>query len=167
MPSLDADGGEQFARDVLDRFANPSIEHALIGITLQGTMKMRVRVVPSIVAHVKKTGRVPQALAFGFAAWLRFMKGDLHEDRRRAGLPVAEDSQRDAVQAHWSRASTGSNDASGSVVRAVLRDAALWGTDLAAVPGLEEAVRAHLARIERDGVLPALDTVLAADAARA
>ena len=164
VPSLDAEGGAEFARDVLDRFANPSIEHALIGITLQGTMKMRVRVVPSIVAYAQKTGRVPQALAFGFAAWLLFMRGDLLEERRRAQLPVPEDSQRDAVQAHWRAASSGAAGAPAQLVESVLRDRALWELDLSTIPGFAQAVTEHLARIEESGVLAALDALLASHA---
>ena len=164
VPSLDAEGGEEFARDVLDRFANPSIEHALIGITLQGTMKMRVRVVPSVQAYARKTGRVPAALAFGFAAWLRFMKGDVLEERRRAQLPVPDDSQREAVQAHWKLASSSDAQSLPRVVHAVCTDRSLWETDLSTVAGFEEAVAGQLARIERDGVLPALESLLAADA---
>ncbi|HEX6063207.1 MAG TPA: tagaturonate reductase, partial [Longimicrobiales bacterium] len=47
VPSVDAKGAAIFAHHVLERFANPFIRHELIDITLQQTMKMRVRVVPS------------------------------------------------------------------------------------------------------------------------
>src|SRR6266567_2499385 len=70
VPSLSVPGGEEFAAAVLERFANPFIRHALIDITLQGTMKMRVRVVPSILGFYERTGQVPTGLAFGFAAYL-------------------------------------------------------------------------------------------------
>ena len=159
VPSLDAEGGVAFAHAVLDRFANPSIDHALLGITLQATMKMRVRVVPSILAFARKTGRVPQAIALGFAAWLRFMRGDVDGERRRAQLPVPDDSQRDAVQAHWRAASTRDDAALARLAHAVCADRALWATDLSAVAGFADAVAAHLARIERSGIAAALDAL--------
>jgi tagaturonate reductase len=59
VPSLDAPDAEEFAREVLERFANPYIRHSLIDITLYGTTKMRVRVVPSIVDHYRR--RLPSA----------------------------------------------------------------------------------------------------------
>ena len=85
VPSVDVPDAEAFAQDVIDRFANPYIKHALADITLYGTTKMRVRVVPSIVEYHARTGRVPQSLAFGFAAYLAFMRGDLHVTQ---GMPA-------------------------------------------------------------------------------
>jgi len=37
VPSVEAPDVESFAREVLDRFANPFVRHALIDITLHGT----------------------------------------------------------------------------------------------------------------------------------
>src|SRR5687768_17156226 len=55
-PGLDVPDAIAFAHEVLDRFGNPHIRHALLDITLQGTTKMRVRVIPSIVRHAERTG---------------------------------------------------------------------------------------------------------------
>src|SRR5262249_53208575 len=85
LPTLNAPHAEAFARQVLERFANPYVHHSLIDITLQATTKMRVRVVPSIRAYVEQFGRAPAALAFGFAAYLLYMRGDLQGERRAAG----------------------------------------------------------------------------------
>ena len=79
VPSVDVPGAEGFARDVLARFANPYLQHQLWDITLQGTTKFRVRVVPSILDYVRATGTVPRALALGFAGFLAFQR------RRAAG----------------------------------------------------------------------------------
>ena len=84
VPSLDAPNADAFASEVMERFANPYIRHALIDITLYGTTKMRVRVVPSIVEYAARTGRTPTSLAFGFAAYLAFMRGEIHRAARRS-----------------------------------------------------------------------------------
>ena len=84
--------GEEFAAEVMDRFANPYIRHALIDITLYATTKMKVRVVPSIVAFHARMGRAPSSLAFGFASYIAFMRGEFHDERRAIGLPVPDDS---------------------------------------------------------------------------
>ena len=60
-PTLDVEGAAEFAEAVLDRFRNPHIRHALIDITLQATMKMRVRVVPSIELRDRIAARWPPA----------------------------------------------------------------------------------------------------------
>ncbi|HEX2209861.1 MAG TPA: tagaturonate reductase [Longimicrobium sp.] len=150
VPTLDAPGSEGYAHAVMDRFANPCVRHALHDISLQQTMKVRVRVVPTIVRYAERHGRAPECLAFGFAAYLRFV---------REGRGLADD-QADRVRAHG--AAAGNVD---DTVRAVCGDAQLWGTDLNAVRGFADAVAAHLGRMERDGVPAALQAHLHAAAA--
>jgi tagaturonate reductase len=151
VPTLDAPGSEAYALAVLDRFANPYVRHALNDISLQQTMKVRVRVVPTVTRYVERTGRAPECLAFGFAAYLRFV---------REGRGLADD-QADRIRAHWAAAG---HDAD-AAAHAVCGDTELWGTDLNAVPGFADAVAAHLARMERDGVAAALEAHLHATAA--
>lgn len=158
VPFLDAPGAEAFAREVLDRFANPFIRHALIDISLQQTMKMRVRVVPSILRYAGRNGRAPASLAFGFAAYLLLMRGELQERRRAAGLPVPADDQGARVRAYW----TVHPDSIHRLVREVCSDETLWGADLAGVPGFAEAVALHLARMDQEGGPAALEAHLEA-----
>ena len=162
VPTVDAPGAEAFAHDVLDRFANPYIRHALFDITLQGTMKFRVRVVPSILRHAELFGRVPQALAFGFAAYLMFMRGDAQDARRRAGLSVPADDQGGRVRALWNALENDSDPALAGLVETVSADAALWGADLNRIAGFTDAVTDHLVRIHHGGPAAALDVLLAA-----
>ena len=157
VPTLDAEGSHAFAEAVLDRFRNPFIRHALIDITLQATMKMRVRVVPSVVGYAERIGRAPQSLAFGFAAFLLYMRGE-HQARRRAlGLPVPADDGAARLARHW----TDSGNDEARLVRAVCADVTLWATDLSAVPGFVDAVTDHLRRASAMGVAAALDHHLA------
>ncbi|GLC23745.1 tagaturonate reductase [Roseisolibacter agri] len=155
-PTLQDPAAEAFALAVLDRFANPYIRHALFDITLQATMKMRVRVVPTIERSVARTGRAPALLSLGLAAFLLFARGDLQERRRIAGLAVPADEQRDRLCTLWA------THAPDAVAGAALSDATLWGTDLTQVPGLLDAVRDALARLLSDGVERTLEAHLAA-----
>ena len=160
VPHVDAEGAAEFAEAVLERFANPFVRHALIDITLQATMKTRVRVVPSIVAYAAREGRVPPSLAFGFAAFLAWGRGDVQRTRREAGRSVPADDGAARLSALWAA----HEDAPG-LVRAALADRELWGADLAAIPGFSETVAEHLGRIRADGMRAALDHHLAARAA--
>ncbi|HEV2736893.1 MAG TPA: tagaturonate reductase, partial [Longimicrobiaceae bacterium] len=134
-PFVDAPGAGEFAREVLDRFANPYVHHALWDITLQATMKMRVRVVPSILQYAARTGQAPESLAFGFAAYLLFMRGDLQAGRREAGLPIPPDDGGERIRGLWAALSDESPAALRGLARAACADADTWGADLAAVPG--------------------------------
>jgi tagaturonate reductase len=151
VPTLDAPGSEGYARAVLDRFANPYVKHALNDISLQQSMKMRVRVVPTIVRYAERMVRVPEALAFGFAAYLR-MVGE--------GLGLADD-QAERVRGHWARFGA---EAEPDVVHSVCADVELWGTDLSRVPGFTAAVAGALVRMRRHGVAAALEAHMSASA---
>lgn len=157
VPTLEADDSAEFAAAVLDRFQNPFIRHALVDITLQATMKMRVRVVPSIVAYATRNGRPPCSLAFGFAAFLLYMRGELQDARRARGLNVPSDDGAARLKDHW--AAAGADDA--RLARAACADADLWATDLSALPGFADAVAEHLRRARGAGVAAALDHHLA------
>lgn len=161
VPSLDTAGADEFAREVLDRFANPYINHALFDITLQGTTKMRVRVIPSIVDFIAKTGRTPDALAFGFAAWLQFMRGELQAARRSAGLPVPPDDQSARVLSHWASVDGDTDAGATRLVHAVCADTQLWGQDLTKAEAFSGAVTTHLQRLRTHGLAGALGTLLA------
>jgi len=158
VPSVDVPGAEQFAREVIDRFANPFLQHQLWDITLQGTTKFKVRVVPSIVDFARRTSTAPRALALGFAGFLAFQDGSLHAARRAAGDPVPADATGDAVRTYWS----GIEDTAESLtnlVRAVAGDTALWGTDLSAVPGFVELVAEQLYTIRTRGPVAAIEAL--------
>ncbi|MEO8560932.1 MAG: tagaturonate reductase [bacterium] len=158
VPSVDVPGAEAFAREVMDRFANPFLHHLLWDITLQGTTKFKVRVVPSILDYTRRTGEVPRALALGLAGFLAFQDGQLHTARRLAGLPVPADAVGDSIQARWNGV-TDSPAAIAAFVRDVCSDVELWGADLSAVPGLVELVSDDLVAIRERGPIAAIEAL--------
>ena len=164
VTALDAPNAGTFAREVLERFANPYLEHSLFDITLHGTAKMRVRVIPSITDFADKEHRVPELIAFGYAAFLLFLRGDLQALRRSQGLAVPADEQGARVRDMWARAS--GSDAAQTVARDACSDESLWGTSLTAITGFEDAVAAHLEKMERIGVRAALSQLLFRGASR-
>ena len=158
VPSVDVPGAEGFARDVLARFANPYLQHQLWDITLQGTTKFRVRVVPSILDYVHVTGTVPRALALGFAGFLAFQDGTLQADRRREGSSVPADALGESIQARWGDVGDDAREIA-ALVRAVCADAELWGTDLTTVPGFVELVTEHLMMMRDRGAVAAIEAL--------
>ncbi len=160
-PMVEAEGAMAFAEAVLDRFRNPFIKHALVDITLQATMKMKVRVVPIVHKFIERTGTVPQSLAFGFAAYLSFMQGRFQASRRERGLPVPADDQADTLVAYWGDAAEDASASVGEVVWAICHDTNLWGVDLTMLPGFCEAVADHLWRMRSTGMGAALEHHLA------
>ncbi len=149
-PTLDLPEAElnQFANDVLDRFRNPYLEHALMSISLNSTSKFKTRVLPSILEFIKRKNELPQGLLFSLASLIAFYKGD------RNGEEIAlkdDQSALDFFKAQWA-----TGDVS-TVVKATLANTDFWGTDLTTLEGVEAAVVAHLEGIIANGMKASLD----------
>jgi tagaturonate reductase len=155
VASLDVQGAGGFARQVVERFSNPYLAHSLFDITLQGTTKMRVRVVPSIVEFFEREHRAPELIAFGFAAYILFLRGDLQELRRSKGLAVPVDDQAVAVRDAWD-----SVENAAEVAHNVCGNFLLWGIDLNDIPGFTDAVARDITDMTRDGIHAALEHLL-------
>ncbi len=155
VPSVRAAGAMEFAAEVLERFANPCLRHRLRDITLQGGMKMRVRVVPSIVEHTERVGRPPELLALGFAAYLLFVRGD----SSAAPDGTKPDQAAERIRDVWRSLSAAGDATPHSFVRSICRDASMWGIDLDTLPGFTDLVMRHLAMLERDGAVGTLKAI--------
>lgn len=160
VPGLDLEGdmAKTFAADVLERFGNPFIRHELLDITFQQTMKLRVRVVPSLAAWYDRFDRVPESMAFGIAAFLVFQHPDhLPNDAR---LPV--DDAREWWTDSWSGVDVDDEDDLHRFVHQVLSDADRWGRSLASLPGLADSVSAYVSDILHRGARETLQAQLEA-----
>lgn len=60
--------------ELLERFANPRIEHRLAQIAHDGSQKLAVRILPT-VRSVRAEGLVPEAAACTLAAWIVCLRG--------------------------------------------------------------------------------------------
>lgn len=140
-----------FARKVLDRFKNPSIKHLWLSITLQYSMKLKMRVLPVLFQYYKNFNKVPHNIALGFAAWILFMKsvkkeGDKYMGDRNGSLYAISDDQAAYFYDQWQR------HGEANIVVAVLKDQSLWGADLTTLPGFAEEVDVKLKAMIARGV---------------
>lgn len=87
IPTLDLDTNELqgFAKDVLERFNNPFIDHKWFDISLNSTSKFQARVLPSLKQYVAKTGHLPKRLTFSLAALIAFYQGTEIRNNRLVG----------------------------------------------------------------------------------
>lgn len=150
-----AEAAAQFSRQVLDRFRNPHIRHQWISITLSFSAKLKLRIIPVLLRYYEAFNQVPELMALGFAAYLRFMRGQEVDKGKYYGqlqgnrYPINDDQ---AAYFHqlWQQLPAE------ELVPAVLANKELWGTDLSSLPGFAQAVSKHLTVIEQDGVLTAI-----------
>lgn len=157
LPALPREGAAVFAESVLERLANPFIRHELLSIALNSVSKYRVRVLPSLLEARALRGTPPPILAFSLAALLAFYRGTEIRDgalqgHREAGpYPVRDDPEVLAAFAEAWKAFRAHGDP-GTLCRALLGRADLWGEELPAAADLIAAVAADLARILERGV---------------
>lgn len=159
VPSLDVEraSATAFAHEVLERWRNPFLQHQLIDITLHSTSKMRARNVPTILRYYQKLKKTPSLIAFGFAAYLLFMRGVEKKDGKFFGRRGEEpypinDEQAGYFFDLWSRVNVSDSTSIESFVKTVCSNEGLWGTSLAALDGFVKAVSADLYALLQHGI---------------
>jgi tagaturonate reductase len=136
IPTLKGDQVDlrNFANDVLQRFANPFVEHQLASIALNSVAKFRVRLLPTVLEYHKATGDFPKHLIHSLAALIVFYRGHW----KGQIIPVNDDrSVTDFFKDVWE------GEEKQIAVR-VLGNTALWGTNLTEIPGMVNAVASEL-----------------------
>jgi len=144
-PTLDLPEEEikQFSNDVLDRFRNPYLEHALMSISLNSISKYKTRVLPSVIEYINRKNALPKRLLFSLAALIAFYKGE----RNKESIILNDNKEvLDFFKQQWS-----TNNYS-SIVRNVLSNKGFWGEDLSRIEGMQEFVSSNLENIMVNGM---------------
>jgi tagaturonate reductase len=147
---------EDFGRKVLDRFRNPNLEHHWLSITLQYSSKMKMRNLPTLLHYYRTHNRVPEYVAFGFAAYLQFMKVAKQEGSQYFGelngtFYLIKDDQAATLQQHWQQ-----HPEAADLVTSVLQDQRLWEQDLTQLAGFAQTVTGYLRQLQEKGAAQAL-----------
>jgi tagaturonate reductase len=134
-----------FGQSVLERYRNPYIGFEWLSICVEDTSKLRVRAVPVVLQHYEKYGFVSARLALSFAAYMLFMHTETDGEGHYKGVSRGREYgviDEHAVDMHrkWSRYS------GRMLVREVLQDVRLWGTDLNGLTGFAEQACNYLTR---------------------
>ena len=82
IPTLDLPKDEllDYANSVFERFNNPFIKHLCASISLNSVSKFKVRVLPSLLEYIKRTGEKPNNLIFSLANLSKFYKNGTPTD---------------------------------------------------------------------------------------
>lgn len=154
---VDQAEAEKFADNVLDRFANPNIEHQWLSIAGNYTQKIEMRVVALFGQYIKLFNKVPEYMCIGFAAYIQFMKAVKKDGNKYFGIvngneyPITDDK----AAYYFDRQHLSDYE----LVVEVLSNTAFWGQDLNALPGFGEAVREKLAEIADKGALSVIKNI--------
>ena len=143
--TLDMDKNEiaAYSEEVMDRFKNPFIKHALADIALNSISKFKVRVLPSLLGYYDANKKLPVNLTFSLASLIQFYKGTWNNEV----LPVKDSPEIvEAFKNAWQLKATD------LVVAKILANTEFWGEDLTQVKGLCEALVLALNEIEENGI---------------
>lgn len=66
---------EDYGRQILQRFSNPTLKHRTDQVASDGSMKLPVRWLPQLESLVLSQNRF-NCIAFGIAAWFHYLKGE-------------------------------------------------------------------------------------------
>lgn len=154
--SLPEEELKQFAGEVVNRFNNPYVDHALLAISLNSVSKWRARCLPSLLGYVEKFGKLPAHLTFSIAALMAFYHGTEIKDGvlkgDRNGQPY--DIKDDINVLEFFRDNC-EKDTRTFVTNYLGRED-FHGQDLNKVPGLTDAVVSYLDDIRENGMRAAL-----------
>jgi tagaturonate reductase len=156
---------EAFAAAVLERFANPFIQHELLSISLNSVSKYTARNLPILEQYVAKKGAVPTRLAFGISALIAFYRGTeirngaLIGSRDGDEYPIKDNKEiLEWFAAAWQKYD-GTSAAATELVDGVLSQKTWWGKDLRTLPGLAAVVSAQLQSILTKGAAETFATL--------
>jgi tagaturonate reductase len=153
MPQSEA---EEFARDVIERFKNPYIKHALISISLNSVSKWKTRCLPSLLKFAETYDKVPPRLAFSLASLIAFYRIEKKDGQylgtRESGSYKVLDGDAE-LEFFASRTGLCAKE----LVAETLRNVGFFGLDLSSVNGLEELVANQLQDIFDLGARNALE----------
>jgi tagaturonate reductase len=137
-----------YAKEVLERFVNPFIQHRLTDIALNSLSKFKVRLLPTLEAYLEREDKLPILITEAFASLLLLYHVRKNEDDHFIGSRLNGDSVflKDDLEAlefladSWQQFDRNSISLQ-ELIRGILANRGLWGKDLNELTGLTESLR--------------------------
>ena len=159
MQTLDLpmDELKKFGADVLERFDNPYVDHAVTSIMLNSFPKFETRDLPGLKIYLERKGELPKGLVLGLAAIITYYKGGKRADGAAIQPNDAQEIM-DRLTQLWA-----TNDTR-KVAEGVLGATdVIWKEskqNLNEIPGLTDMVTDFLNQIQSKGMLETVKGIL-------
>lgn len=140
---------KDFAKEIVDRFKNPFVKHALLSISLNSISKFKARVLDTIKEYQDKKGELPHFLVMSLAAMMAFYKGEYN------GHKIAlkdDDYIISFFNTKWKKLDSNEITVE-QMVESFLSDTMIWGSDLTTINDLLGKTSSFLERIINEGML--------------
>ncbi len=162
IPALDMPVEESvaFANEILDRFRNPFVNHALLSISLNSVSKYKARILDTVKEYLAKKGTLPNNLVVSLAALMAFYRGEINGK----DIPIKdEDYIISFFNTNWKKFDANEIGVS-KLVNEFLSNPMIWGEDLTSINGLNEKTTYYLDRILNEGMLEVVRTIISVEA---
>lgn len=143
-----------YAATVFERFLNPFIRHRLSDIAMNSISKFKLRLLPSLLHPAEQGEPLPEGLVRAFAGLLRYYKIEADENGfigtalNGEAYFVRDDAKLLGLLASvWAEAAAEGRTLA-QTVETLLALSEVWDRNLAAIPGLTDAVTAQMAQWE-------------------
>lgn len=148
-----------FARQVIDRFSNPYLEHKWHQIAFNYSSKMLARVFPLVSVYASKFGRPPLHIALGIAAYLRYMQCTEDGEGKyvaRYGKDVyaIQDEYAGTFCRHWQRSPNEE-----ALVGKVFGDLSIWKQEIGFPGPFLEVITGYLREINKGNIRDLLSAI--------
>ncbi|KQL41791.1 altronate oxidoreductase [Bacillus sp. FJAT-25509] len=154
IPTLEGNTAdhENYAEEVLTRFANPFIRHYLMSISLNSTSKFITRNLPTLIEYIEKTNVLPPRMVFALSCLIYFYRGKRGEEN------ISLQDQTETLEffkTTWEMYENKKIDLN-MLAEKVLSEKKIWEMNLNTISNLKDTVTKHLSLIEQFGVRNAL-----------
>ena len=155
--NLPMDELKQFGADVLERFDNPYVDHAVTSIMLNSFPKFETRDLPGLKVYLERKGELPKGLVLGLAAIITYYKGGTRAD----GAPIQPNDAQEIMDRLTQLWATGDTR---KVAEGVLAATdVIWKEskqNLNEIPGLTDMVTEFLNSIQEKGMKETVKSIL-------
>lgn len=148
---------QQFGADVLERFDNPYVDHAVTSIMLNSFPKFETRDLPGLKVYLQRHGQLPKGLVLGLAAIITYYRGGTRAD----GAPIQPNDAPAIIDRLTQLWATGDTR---QVAEGVLASTdVIWKEskqDLNQLPGLTDLLTHYLDSIQEKGMRETVKSIL-------
>jgi tagaturonate reductase len=130
-----------YAREVLARFRNPSIEHSLVSICSNCSTKVGARLFPAIRSFMERGGVAPRRLLFGVAAVMLLLRDS-----------DVEDAHLGFIREMWASVEDQSPDSILAFVQRILAKQVEWSREPIDLRAIAPEVARFLTKIREQGL---------------
>jgi len=138
---------ENYAREILARFRNPSIEHSLVSICSNCSTKVGVRLFPAIRSFMARREVLPRRLLFGVAAVMILLRDSDVEDTHLA-----------FIREMWANVDAQSPDSVLAFVHLILAKQVEWSRENVDLKAIAPEVARFLIKIHEQGLRATMES---------